>query len=40
MKHITHVTYKYIRMRITNNEDTIRIKNWQEFTKQNMTKNV
>ena len=35
-----HVQYKYIHMRITNNEDTIRIKNWQEFTKQNMTKNV
>ena len=27
-------------MRITNNEETIRITNWIDFTKQNMTKNV
>ena len=40
MKHITHVPYTYIHMRITTNEGTIRITNWQDFTKQNMTKNV
>ena len=36
MKHITHVPYKYIQMRITNNEDTIRITNWIDFTKQKL----
>ena len=40
MKHITHEPYKYIHMRITNNEETIRITNWIDFTEQNMTKNV
>ena len=40
MKHITHEPYKHIHMRITNNEETIRITNWIDFTKQNMTKNV
>ena len=31
MKHIAHIPYKYI-----HNEDTIRITNWQEFTKQKL----
>ena len=40
MKHIAHIPHKYIHMRITNNEETIRITDWIDFKKQNMTKNV